>query len=37
VTWFADAGRVPRTGLVEETERLAVILDRSLRLSVESA
>jgi hypothetical protein len=37
VTWFADAGSVPRTGLSDEAERLGVILGRSLRLSVEPA
>jgi Winged helix DNA-binding domain len=37
VTWYADAGRVPRSGLAEEAERLGGILGRSLRLTVESA
>lgn len=37
VTWYADAGRVPRTGLADEAARLGPILGRSLRLTVESA
>jgi hypothetical protein len=34
VTWFAEAGRVPRAALAEECTRLSSFLDRSLDLSV---
>ncbi|HET7071031.1 MAG TPA: crosslink repair DNA glycosylase YcaQ family protein [Nocardioides sp.] len=34
VTWFADAGRVPRKGLGEEAERLGIILGRRRELKV---
>jgi hypothetical protein len=37
VTWFKEAGAVPRTGLRTETKRLATILDRELRLEVAAA
>ena len=34
VSWFAESGRVPRSGLAEETTRLSSFLDRSLELAV---
>jgi hypothetical protein len=34
VTWFEDAGRVPRSALAEQAERLGVLLESSLRLEV---
>lgn len=34
VTWFEDAGRVPRSALAEEAERLGGILGRALGLEV---
>jgi hypothetical protein len=34
VTWFADAGRVPRKALGEEAERLGIILGRRRELKV---
>ena len=33
-TWFRESGRVPRSGLAEETARLSSFLDRPLTLSV---
>lgn len=33
ITWFAEAGRVPRAALAEECARLSSFLDRSLELS----
>jgi hypothetical protein len=35
VTWFGEAGRPPRTKLGAEVERLAGILDRPLRVTIE--
>ena len=35
--WFAEAGPVPKTGLADEVQRLATILDRPLRTRVEMA
>ena len=32
VSWFAEAGRVPRTAIGEQAERVASLLDRNLRL-----
>jgi hypothetical protein len=37
VTWFIDAGRVPRTALREEAERLGGILGRAHELTVTTA
>ena len=37
VTWFEDAGRVPRSALAEEAERLGELLGRGLRLEVSVA
>ena len=34
VTWFGESGRVPRTGLADEAQRLSSFLDRPLELSV---
>ncbi len=34
VTWFVESGRVPRSGLAEETMRLSSFLDRPLELAV---
>ena len=34
ITWFAEAGRVPRAALAEECARLSSFLDRPLELSV---
>lgn len=34
VEWFAEAGRVPRSALAEEVERIAAILGRPRRLTV---
>jgi hypothetical protein len=32
VSWFAEAGRVPRSAIGEQAERVASLLDRDLRL-----
>lgn len=32
VSWFAEAGRVPRSAIAEQAERIASLLDRDLRL-----
>jgi hypothetical protein len=37
VTWFPDAGRIPRKALAEEAERLAGVLGRSFELRVVTA
>jgi hypothetical protein len=37
VTWFADAGRVPRAAIAEEAERLGALLDRPRELTIETA
>jgi hypothetical protein len=37
VTWFADAGPVPRSAMTEEADRLGGILGRSVRLEVSVA
>ena len=34
VTWFAESGRVPRSGLAEEITRLTSLLDRPLGVSI---
>jgi hypothetical protein len=34
VTWFEEAGRMPRHALQEEVGRLSSILDRDLELAV---
>jgi hypothetical protein len=34
VTWFAEAGRIPRSALGEQAERVASVLDRDLRLQL---
>ena len=36
-TWFAEAGRAPKTALADEVQWLATILDRPLRSRVEMA
>jgi len=36
VTWFADAGRVPRAAIAEECERVGVLLDRPRELTIET-
>ncbi|HTF12148.1 MAG TPA: crosslink repair DNA glycosylase YcaQ family protein [Asanoa sp.] len=36
VAWFAEAGRVPKAALADETQRLAEILDKPLRSTVET-
>ena len=36
VTWYADAGRVPRTAIAEEAERLGTILGRPRELTVDA-
>ena len=34
ITWFGEAGKVPRAALAEECARLSSFLDRPLELSV---
>jgi hypothetical protein len=34
ITWFKEAGAMPRTAVQAEVKRLATILDRELRLEV---
>jgi len=37
VEWFAEAGRIPRTALTEESERVGSILGRQRELRVQTA
>jgi hypothetical protein len=37
VTWFADAGRVPRAAIAGEAERVGALLDRPRELTIETA
>ena len=34
ITWFSEAGRLPRSALDAEVARLSAILDRSLRAQI---
>jgi len=37
VTWFEDAGRLPRTALVAEAERIAGVLGRQAEVTIQTA
>jgi hypothetical protein len=37
IAWFGEAGRVPRTAIAQEVERLSAVVGRALGVAVQAA